>query len=176
MKFLLVFCLVFLFVLPSMAAEYPDVFTVQQSGYEYYVVYNVVDIGTFLIWADGPFEVYKNSYGDYLFKVVNVVNGERFKLVSSSWVFTQSLENSNIKFDSIVASNFDILDRDTGDVFFSPPMDPVAQICQIVQQQLLSLPQVITKAGSVVLPVALVILALILVTSLIPRLIWSFLR
>lgn len=173
-KFLLVFCLVFLFALPSMASDdYPDIFAVQQSGYEYYVVYNVVDIGTFLIWADGPFEVYKNSYGDYLFKVVNVVNGERFKLGSSSWVFTQSLEYSNIKFDSIVASNFDILDRDTGDVFFSPPMDPVAQI---VQQQLPSLPQVITKAGSVVLPVALVILALILVTSLIPRLIRSYLR
>jgi hypothetical protein len=75
--------------------------------------------------------------------------------------------DDRISFSTIVAANYDIIDSDTGEVFFSPPLPP--SLMEIVATQVQELPLVLLSQVRVILVGGILVLSLVILVGLLRK-------
>lgn len=175
-RFILLFLVLFILVVPfsvfasdiSLPSDMPaDYYLVYYNTYKYVLVCSHIPFrksGSELI-LDGQQTYYYTVSADGKSWESIGFNGSLFRDVT----FT----NDTISLSSIygpvtvVYSNYDIIDSDTGDVFFSPPSPP--SLMEIVVTQVQELPLILLNQIRVILIGGILVLSLIILVRLLRK-------
>lgn len=161
--FLLTFSInVFAYEIPQTVLDY---FDTMSANYKF-ITHNSIQNITFITFSDNPISVSENTSSSEDYMVFNSSsNISQVRFDNGVYKRINDFNTSKIEYwYNIYKSNYDVFYADSTDVFFSEPFLASQGVPSIV-------PTVIQSSKAILVP-SVVILALLLVVSLIPRVLY----